>query len=114
MQFANISTYGLLHYAILAIESRLYLCPKYGKDIKFTSGLTRHVNTCKIPISLPCYQLSNPDLILDYNTTNLLDLLLDNNKKGITLEVLNYVDLERTRPADIGNNIEDIRPIDRN
>ena len=111
-QFANISTYGLLLHTILAMESRLYVCQRCGKGVKFTSGLRRHVNACKIPISLLCRQLSNPDPVLDYNTINPLDLPLNNNKKGITPEVSNHGDLEGTRPANIGNDKEDIRLAD--
>ena len=111
-QFANISTYDLLLHTILAMESRLYVCPRCGKGVKFTSGLTRHVNACKIPIPLPCCQSSNPDPILDYNTTNPLDLPSDNNKEDITPEVSNHGDSERTRPANIGNDEENIRPAD--
>ena len=111
-QFANIFTYDLLLYTILAIESILYMCLRYGKGVKSTSGLTRHINVCKIPISLPCCQLSNPDLVLDYNTTNPLDLPLDHNQKGITPEVSNHGDLEGIRLANIGNNKKDIRSAD--
>ena len=94
------------------MESRLYVCPRCGKGIKSTSGLTKHINAYKIPISLPCRQLSNPDRILDYNMTNLLDLPSDNNKKGINPEVSNHGDLKGTRPANIGNDKEDIRRAD--
>ena len=111
-QFANISTYGLLLHTILAMESRLYMYPRCGKGVKSTSGLTRHVNACKIPISLPCCQSSNPDPVLDYNTINPLDLPSDNNKEGITPEVSNHGDLEGTKPANISSNEEDIRPAD--
>ena len=111
-QFTNISTYGLLLHTILAMESRLYMCLRCGKGVKSTSGLTRHVNACKIPISLLFRQSSNPDPVLDYNMTNPLDSPSDNNKEGITPEVSNYGDSEGTRPANIGNNEEDIRPAD--
>ena len=52
---------------------------------------------------------SNHDPVLEYNTTNPLDLSLDNNKEGITPKVFNYGDLEGTKPANIGNNKKDIR-----
>lgn len=87
------------------------MCLKYEKDVKPTNGLTKHINAYKIPISLLCYLFSNPDPVLDYNMTNLLDLLLDNNNKGITALVSNHNDSERTRLADISNNKEDIRPV---
>ena len=86
------------------------MCRRYGKSVKSTSSLTRHVNTFKVPISLPYCQLSNPDPVLNYNTTNPPDLPSDNDKEGITPEVFNYGDLKGTRPANIGNNKEDIRP----
>ena len=111
-QFANISTYDLLLHTILAMESRLYVCPRCGKGVKSTSSLTRHVNACKIPISLLCCQSSNPDLVLNYNTTNPLDSPSDNNKEGITPEISNHSNSEKTRPANIGNDKEDIRPVD--
>ena len=109
-QFANIFTYDLLFHTILTMKSRLYVCPRCGKGVKSISGLTRHVNACKIPISLPCRQLSNLDPALNYNTTNPLDLPSDNNKESITPEVSNHGDSERTRPANIRNDEEDIRP----
>ena len=108
-QFANISTYGLQLNTILAIEYRLDVCQRCRKGVKFTSGLTRHVNTYKTFISLLCCQLSNPDLVLDYNTTNFLDSMPDNNEENITCEVSNYSDSEKTRPVNISNNKEDIR-----
>ena len=77
-----------------------------------TSDLIKYNNICKISISLPYCQLSNPDPVLDYNTTNPLDLPSDNNKKGITSELSNFGDLEKTRLADIGNDKEDIKPVD--
>ena len=94
------------------MESRLYVCPRYGKGVKSISGLTKYVNACKILISLPCCQSSNPDPVLDYNKTNLLNLPSDNNKESITPEVSNHSDSEETRPANIGNNKEDIRLVD--
>lgn len=39
---------------------------------------------------------------------------MDNNNKDITLKVSNHIDLKRTRPADIGNNKENIRLADIN
>ena len=96
------------------MESRLYVCLRCEKGVKSTSGLTRHVNICKIPISLSCCQLSNPDPILTYNITNPLNLPLDNNKKGIIPEVSNHGDLERTRLVNISNGKESIRPADIN
>lgn len=43
-------------------------------------------------------QLLNPDLVMDNNTTNFLDLLLNNNKEDINFEISNYDDLEKIRP----------------
>lgn len=53
----------------------------------------------------------NLDPVLDYNTTNLLDLLSDNNKEYISLRV-SYNSKERINPADIDNDKEDIKPTD--
>ena len=111
-QFANLSIYSLLLHTILAMESRIYVCRRCEKGIKSTNGLTRYINACKIPISLPCCQLSNSDLVLNYNMTNPLSLPSDNNKESITSKVSNNNDSERTRPANIGNDQEDIRPAD--
>ena len=108
-QIANISIYDLLLYTILAMESRLYGCPTCGKSVKSTYGLTKHVNTYKIPIFLPYCQLSNPDPVLNYNTTNPLDLPSDNSKEDMTSKISNHGHSKVTRPANIGNNKEDIR-----
>ncbi len=91
------------------MESRVYACLRCGKNVKSTSGLTRHVNTCKIPITLPSRQTSKSTIILEDNTTNCPDLPLDNNEKGISPRASNH-GKERTRPA--SNNNEDIRPVD--
>ena len=93
------------------MESKLYLYPRYGKKVKSISGLTRNVNICKMPITLPSCQSSNPKPILDDNTTNLLELLLDNNEKDISSGTSNN-GKKKIRSADIDNNKEDIRPID--
>lgn len=98
----------LLLYIILAIESRLYIYSKYEKDIKPISGLTKHVNTCKIPIFLRCCQLLNLNLILNYNTTNLLNLPLDNNKEDITIKISNNNE-KKIKLININNNKKDIR-----
>ena len=90
------------------MKSRSYMCPRYGKDVKSTNNLIRDMNACKIPITLLSCQPSNPELVLDYNTTNFLDLLLNTNKKDISSGTLNN-NKERIRPADINNNKEDIR-----
>ncbi len=95
------------------MESRLYTCPRCGKGVQSTSGLTRHVNACKIPVTLPSCQLSTPASILEYNTTNHLDLLsdyfeedispgaLNNNKEEIRSVDTTSNDDENSRPADI-------------
>lgn len=93
------------------MEFRLYACPKCEKVVKSTSGLTRYVNACKIPISLPYCQPSNPEPVLDYNMTNSLNLPSDNNEKNIRL-VASDNDKERIRLADIDNDKENIRPAD--
>lgn len=66
------------------MESKLYMYPRYRKVVKSTSGLTEHFNVCKILIVLPyCQTPSEPEEVLEYNTTNPPDLLSDNNKKNI-------------------------------
>ena len=82
------------------MKSRLYTCPRYKISVKSTSGLIKHVNVCKILITLPNCQPSNPKLVLNYNTTNSLDLPSNNNKKNISLEVLNN-SKKRIRLVDI-------------
>lgn len=52
--------------------------------------------------------------MLDYNITNLLDLLLDNNMEDNIFEIWNNSDLKKIKPADIGNDKEDIRPANIN
>ena len=113
-QFANISIYSLILYTILVMESRLYVCPRYGKGIKSTSSLTRHVNVCKIHICLPYYQSLNPNPVLYYNMTNFLNLLLHNNKESIIPEISNQGDSKKTRTANINNDKEDIKLADIN
>lgn len=49
--------------------------------------------------------------MLDYNTTNLLDLPSDNNKEYIS-SVTSNIGKERIRSADINNKEEDIKPTD--
>lgn len=48
-------------YPILVIESKLYACPRCGKDIKSIGRLIKRVNACKITNSLPYYQSLNPN-----------------------------------------------------
>ena len=98
----------LLLYTIFAIESRLYIYLRYEKDVKPISGLTRHINTCKIPIFLICCQLLNSNLILNYNITNLPNLPLNNNKEDITIETSNNNE-KKIKLIDINNNKKDIR-----
>ena len=93
------------------MESKLYACLRYGKGVKSTSGLTRHVNAYKIPITLPSCQPLNLEPVLDNNTTNPLDLLLDNNEEDISPGASNNGE-KRIKLADIDNNKEDIRPAD--
>ncbi len=89
------------------MESNLYAYLRCRKDVKFTSSLTRHVNTCKILITMPSHQLSKPIAILEDNTTNCLDLPSDNNKEGGGLGASNH-SKKRIRLAN--NNNEDIKP----
>ena len=108
-QFANISTYGLLFHTILAMESKLYMCLRCETSVKSTSSLTRHIIACKLPIFLLYCQLSNPNLVLDYNITNSLNLSLDKNKEDITPEVSNHGDFKKIRLVNIGNDEKNIR-----
>ena len=84
------------------------MCPRCRKGVKSTSGLISHINTCKILITLPNCQLSNPKLMLDYNTTNLLDLPSDKNKENISLETSNN-GKKGIKLIDMDNNKEDFR-----
>lgn len=91
------------------MESKLYACPRCGKDINSTSDLTSHVNTCKIPITLPSCQPSKLTAVLEDNTTHHSNLPSDKNKEGISPGASNRSE-KRIRPAD--NDNEDIRPVD--
>ncbi len=94
------------------MESRLYTCPRCGKSVKSTSGLTRHVNTCKILVTLPSCQPSTPAPILEYNTINHPDLPSDYFEEDISPRASNN-DEEEIRLADtMGNNDENSRPAD--
>lgn len=53
----------------------------------------------------------NLDPVLGYNTTNLLDLLSDNNKEYISLKI-SYNGKERIKSVNINKNKKDIKPID--
>lgn len=68
---------------IIAIESKLYIYLKYKKVIKSKSDFTKYINAYQISIGLLCYHKLNQ--VLKYNTTNLLNLLSNNNKKDIKL-----------------------------
>ncbi len=95
------------------MESRLYICPRYGKSVKSTNGLIRHVNACKILVTLPNCLPSTPVLILEYNTTNHSDLLSGYFKEDISSGTSNN-DKEEIRFADtIGNDYENGKSADR-
>lgn len=79
------------------------MCPRYKKDIKSTSNLTRYVNACKISIILPSCQSSILALILEYNPTNYLHLPLDNFEKNIGLKALNN-GKKKIRPVNTTDN----------
>lgn len=87
------------------------MCSRCRKSIKSTSSMTSHVITCIIPISLLNAKLLNQDPVLNYNITNIFNLPSDIKKEGITPEVSNYGDPKVTRPADIGNEKKNIRPV---
>lgn len=83
------------------MKSKLYRCWRYAKYVKSTSDLTRHINTWKILITLPYYQVSKLELLL-------LDLPSDNNKKNFKQVISNNIK-KKIRPADIKNNNKDIK-----
>ena len=60
---------------------------------------------------MPSCQSLNPEQVLDENTTNPLDLLLNNNEEDISLGALNNGE-KGIRPVDMDNDEEDIRPAD--
>lgn len=85
------------------------MCLRYRKVVKSTSGLTRHVNACKIPITLSSCQPFKPTSILKYNTINYPDLSSDNFKEDISLGASNN-DKEKIRLANTtGNDNENSR-----
>lgn len=76
------------------------MCPRCGKVIKSTSGLSRHLNFCKILITLPSYQSSKLAELLKYHITNPPNLPSDNNKEDINLKTFNNGNKKiRFRPA---------------
>lgn len=89
---------------------------RYGKAVKSTSGLTKHVNAFKIPITLPSCQPSKQVAILEYNITNSSNLSSDNNKKNISSGVFNngnkYIRPEQadTTGSNDDGNIDYLRP----
>ncbi len=85
------------------------MCLRCEKSVKSISGLTRHINAYKIPISLLSCQLSKPIAILENNTTICSNLPSDNNKENISPGVSNH-DEEGIKP--VNNNNEDIRLAD--
>lgn len=93
------------------MEFKSYIYPKYGKSVKFTSSLTKHVNAYKNLITLLSCQPLNSTLILEYNTTSHPNFLLYNNKEVINLRIFKN-DKEKIRPADINMNKKNIRLID--
>ena len=93
------------------MESRSYVYPKCEKSVKSISGLIRYIYACKIPITLPSCQPSNFKHMLDYNTTNGLDLPSDKNEENISPRASNN-GKEGIRPVDIDNNEEDIKQAD--
>ena len=80
------------------------MCPRCGKNVKSSSGLTRYINACKTPISLPNCQPPKPIAILENNIINRSNLLSD--EKGINSEVSNY-GKEGIKPAGNNNEISD-------
>ncbi len=85
------------------MESRLYACLRCGKGVKSTSGLARHVNAYKIPVTLPSCQPSTPAPILEHNTTNHPDLPSDYFEEDISSGASNN-DEEEIRPVNMLRN----------
>lgn len=73
--------------------------------------MIKFVNIYKILNFLLYYQFLNLKLVLNYNITNFLELLLNNNKKNINLERLKY---KKIRLIDINNNKKDIKLVNIN
>ncbi len=74
--------------------------------------MTRYVNACKIPVTLPICQPSTPAPILEHNTTNHPDLLSDYFEEDISPGASNN-DKKEIRPADITDNDDgNSRPAD--
>ncbi len=94
------------------MESRLYACPRCGKSVKSINGLTKHVNACKILVTLPSCQTFILAPILKYKMTNHPDLLSDYFEEDISPEASNNHE-EEIRLADIiGNDDKNSRPMD--
>lgn len=68
-------------------------------------NLTKHVNICKILITLPSCLLSKLIIILKYNTSNLLDLPSNNGERNIGPGIYNNDNKRiRLKLANITNN----------
>lgn len=65
------------------MESRSYSCLRCNNVVKYTRYLIKHVNVCKISITLLTRLPPNPASILEYNTTNYLDFLVYNSEENI-------------------------------
>lgn len=94
------------------MQSKSYAYPRYRKDVKSTSSLTRHINSCKISITLLSHHFSKAIAILEYNVTNSPDLLSKNNEEDISLRVSKNGEEEIRSANTTGNNDENIEPID--
>lgn len=93
------------------MKSKLCVCPRYEKKVKYSYSLIKHINTYKISILLPSYQPPILVLILEHNITNHLDLPLDNFKENNSLKV-SKTDEKKIRLADLNSDEEDIRSAD--
>lgn len=92
------------------MEFKAYAYLRCEKSVQFTSSLTKHIKACKILIILPNWQPFKVVTILEYNTTNHIDLALDNFKEDINLRKSNH-DEEKNQPADINNDKKNMIPI---
>lgn len=66
------------------MKSRLNMCLRNRKAIKFISSLTRYINACKISIALSSRTFLKSEQALEYNNIFiLLNVPLDNKKENL-------------------------------
>lgn len=66
--------------AIITMKFKLNICQRYGKAVKFISGLTKYVNAYKILIVLlSCLFIKSGQVLKDNNISNFLNVLSNNS-----------------------------------